>query len=125
MPIIDPNMFDLNKDHLPLTKLPSQMFTLFSSTENGFRFPRVGSSLGTESLDDRIAKAQFVAALKQSLRSTFAAKDLVTQQLDEARGPDGEYGVSEAALVLLQVYGYLNSNITNLETLLSACGVDE
>lgn len=103
-------------------ELPAVRSILFSSNEIGFRFPRrTESSTSGESLDDRIAKAQLVAALKQSLRSTRAAKNLIVAQLAFERG--SEHGISETAIVLLETDSYLDKNITNLNVLLSACGV--
>lgn len=73
-----------------------------------------------ESLDDRIAKAQFVAALKQALRSTRAAKNLIEAQLALESG--SEHGISETVIALLETDSYLDKNITNLHVLLGACG---
>lgn len=125
MPIIEPKMSEFIPEELRqiYRELPKVRSILFSSPNvgNGFRFPRPETSTGVESLDDRIAKAQLVAALKQALRSTRAAKDLIVAQLAFERG--SEHGISETVIVLLETDSYLDKNITNLHVLLSACGV--
>lgn len=122
MPIIEPKMSDLNEDFPPLTKLPPPGHSLLISSASSRPFRLRSDAPGEpQSLNDRIAKAQLVAALKQSLRSVLAAKNLIATQLGSEHG--GEHGISENAIVLLQAYGYLDTNIMHLETLLSACGV--